>query len=191
MYIISQMLNMVRTNMLVKVVAVHDAGGVNLTGTVDVQPLVTQIDGFSNIEPHAVIYGLTYFRLQGGTNAIIICPEVGDIGIAAICDRDSSVVVNTKAQGAPGSHRQHCMSDGIYFGGMLNQVPIRYVAITDAGITINSDSIVTINAPSGAIVNAPTVTVPSGDVIASGISLLNHDHTGVTPGSGTSGGPTG
>lgn len=39
------------------------------------------------------------------------------------------------------------------------------------------------------VTNAPQVTVSGGDVIADGISLKNHHHTGVQPGSGNTGNP--
>jgi hypothetical protein len=195
-YLISRMLTMVRTNMLVQVVAVNDPGGASLTGTVDVMPLVNQLDGYMTGISHKTIYGLTYFRVQGGANAIIITPQVGDQGMAAICDRDSSAVVKSRKKSNPGSLRMHSMSDGIYFGGMLNAVPLRYVMIQDTGITIEGAMAVTIhgthvvvNSENSVVVNAPSVSVPLGDVVASGVSLVNHVH--IDPGEGFTGGPIG
>lgn len=198
LYIVQQMLNMVRTNMMVKVVSVNDPGGVNLTGTVDVTPMLTQLNSAMKVVPHEVMHNLIYFRLQGGLNAIILFPKVGDIGMAAICDRDHSTAISTKAVSPPSSLRTHDMADGIYFGGLLNGVPARYVKIDDAGIVIEGAAAVTIhgaavvvNAEGSVTVNSPNVTVPSGDVTASGISLIHHTHTGVSTGTGNTGAATG
>ena len=56
---------------------------------------------------------------------------------------------------------------------------------TDEGdyVYFKRGRIIEIKAANGVIVNAPTVTVPSGDVIASGISLVNHVHPGCQGGS--------
>ncbi|NCB53135.1 MAG: phage baseplate assembly protein V [Clostridia bacterium] len=60
---------------------------------------------------------------------------------------------------------------------------------TDEGdsIHLKRGRIIEITAVNGVVVNAPTVTVPSGDVIASGISLVNHVHPGCQ--GGTTGTP--
>ena len=44
----------------------------------------------------------------------------------------------------------------------------------------------TVTAPDGITLDTPVVSVPNGDVVANGISLVNHITTGVQPGSGTS-----
>ncbi len=56
---------------------------------------------------------------------------------------------------------------------------------TDEGdyVYFKRGRIIEIKAANGVVVNAPTVTVPSGDVIASGISLVNHVHPGCQGGS--------
>ena len=60
---------------------------------------------------------------------------------------------------------------------------------TDEGdsIYLKRGRIIQITAANGVVVNAPTVTVASGDVIASGISLVNHVHPGCQ--GGTTGAP--
>ena len=55
-------------------------------------------------------------------------------------------------------------------------------ATLPAGATVN------ITAPGGITLDTPTVTV-TGDVVASGISLVNHIHGGVRAGGETSGAP--
>ena len=60
---------------------------------------------------------------------------------------------------------------------------------TDEGdsIYLKRGRIIQITAANGVVVNAPAVTVASGDVIASGISLVNHVHPGCQ--GGTTGAP--
>jgi hypothetical protein len=145
-FLVKSFLARVRTAMPVQVISCTNSGGVSPFGFVNVQPLVNQIDGVGNSIPHAQIFQLPYFRLQGGYNAIICDPEKDDIGVAVFADRDITRVKNTQAQALPGSRRKHDFSDGMYFGGILNKVPKQYVEfITGTGITIkdiNSNSVV-------------------------------------------------
>ena len=48
-----------------------------------------------------------------------------------------------------------------------------------------------IDAPDGITLNTPLVSVPNGDVVASGISLVNHVHSGIAPGPANTGAPVG
>lgn len=107
MFLISQALARLSTSTLVRVVAVTNAGGVAPVGFVDVQPLVNQLDGNGNAVPHGQLFQLPYFRLQGGTDAVILDPKVGDIGMAAFANRDLSAVKASKQQANPGSWRTH------------------------------------------------------------------------------------
>lgn len=136
-FIIRQMLARMNTMKVVKVVAVHNTGGVAVSGTVDVQPLVSQIDGNGNAQPHGTIPGIQYFRLQGGSNAIICDPVVGDIGYVVVSDRDITNIKNSQSTPVtPGSFRRNDLADGVYVGGILNQVPKQYIQFADTGITI-------------------------------------------------------
>lgn len=58
---------------------------------------------------------------------------------------------------------------------------------TDKAVTINAPEGIAVNSENGVTVSAPSVNVANGDVIASGISLKNHTHTGCQGGS--TGGP--
>lgn len=145
-FAILQALSRVRTATLVKVVAVH-GGGVAAVGTVDVQPMVNQIDGEGRSVAHGTIYGLPYFRLQYGSTAVIIDPVPGDIGMAAFADRDISAVKSTKKKANPGSFRQHDMADGLYIGSFLGGAPNQYIRLHDGGIDLVSPVTVTVTAP--------------------------------------------
>ena len=185
-FIISSMINRIQTVTLVQVKGVN-ASGVSPVGTVNVQPLVAQLDGQGGIHQHGVIYNIPYFRLQGGSNAIIIDPKVGDIGMCGFCSRDISSVKNNKSASAPGSYRRFDYADGLYFGGFLNGTPSQYVFFKDSGIDIFSTGEITMRG-SKVTIDAPVETTATitagGDVSGGGVSLMNHIHGGVQTGSG-------
>lgn len=202
-FIVRQFLGEVRTCTLVKVLECTNSGDVSEVGSVDVQPLVNLIDGLGYSAPHATVFNLPYFRVQGGSNAIIIDPSPGDIGLAVFADRDISSVKVTKEQANPASRRRFSISDGIYIGGILNGTPTQYwqfnsdgmAALDKNGNTITMDgSGVTINGVlidrSGNISGAGTVQA-SGEGTFGGHTVGEHIHGGVTPGSGSTEPPTG
>lgn len=169
-FLVTQMLNRLNTCTLVRVIAVTNNGGVSPVGFVDVQPLVNQLDGNGNAVPHGQLFQLPYFRLQGGTDAVILDPKVGDIGMAAFANRDLSAVKASKQQANPGSWRTHDMADGLYFGGMLNGAPVQYVQFTEGGINVVSPAKVEVRAPNVAVTasGAATVDCLTSTVTASG-----------------------
>ena len=179
-FLVETMLASVQTSTLVKVMAVTNSGGVSPVGFVDILPLVNQIDGEGNAVPHATIYHCPYLRIQGGANAVILDPKVGDIGVAVFASRDVSSVMANKAQANQGSWRTHDMADGLYLGGMLNGTPTQYVQFESGGITITSPSAVTINAPT-LTVNGNTTF--NGMVTANGHRIdESHTHGGISRG---------
>lgn len=197
-YFMRRFMDSVRTATIVKVLAVTNNGGASPVGTVDVQPLVQQADGEGNAVPLAPVYGVPYMRIQGGADAVILDPKVGDLGIAIFGDRDLSIVETTKDVGAPGSARRYSLADALYIGGLLNGTPVQFVQFEASGITVKSPTKVTIEAPtvavqgdmtvSGTVVTQSTITA-SGEVTGNGKQLSAHKHTGVTTGSGVSGPP--
>jgi hypothetical protein len=132
--IVRTMLARVDTMKLVKVTAVH-AGQGGAAGTVDVLPLVNQVDGFGNATPQGTVYGVPWWRLQGGTGAVVCDPVAGDIGYVVCADRDGSNVTRTKKQANPGSFRSFNVADGVYVGGILNAAPAQFVSFTTQGMT--------------------------------------------------------
>lgn len=185
-FVVGQMIAEMQTVALVEVVGVSNDGGVSPVGTVDVRPLVHQMAGNRTAVPHGVIYKIPYMRLQGGANAIILDPQVGDIGMCGFCSRDSSTVVATRKAALPASLRKYNWSDGLYIGGFLNAVPTQYIRFSADGIEITSPTKVKIIAPTTEIDGDVDV---SGDVTANGISLTMHTHGGVQSGSSTTGQP--
>lgn len=174
-YVITSALSGVRTAIPVKVVSVTNAGGISPVGYVDVQPLVSAIDGSGKIWPHGIIHNVPYMRIQGGSNGIILDPVAGDIGIGTVSDRDISTVKSAKKASAPGSNRKHDMSDMVYLMTIIGSAPTQYIQFNGSGITIHSPSKVTINAPNVAV-EASTkcqVTSPNVQIDASTQCAIN------------------
>ena len=193
LFLINSLLAKVRTNQVVRVVACTNDGGASPIGMVDIQPLVSMVDATGNAYPHRTIYNVPYLRIQGGTNAVILDPEVGDIGVASICDRDISTVKSTQDAAAPASNRQFNFSDAVYLATILSQqAPTNYVSFNLGGIQVISPGQITIQAPkissNGAWSHTGSITV-SDDVTASNVSLVQHVHAGVTAGASDTSSP--
>jgi hypothetical protein len=151
------------TCIICKVVGVSD-------GYVDVLPMVTQVSGKDEAIAPTTLYKLPYMRYHAGIAAVILNPVVGDIGLAVFAGKDcSNVKVGTSEPVPPASFRDNSMANGFFIGGFLNKAPSVFVELTQGGA-------VNITAPGGVNING-NVTV-SGDVVASGKSLVNHVHTG-------------
>jgi hypothetical protein len=189
-FLVQALMGGMATATLVKIMGVTNAGGIAPVGTVDILPLVNQVDGIGTAVPHGTVYKCPYMRLQGGANAIILDPQVGDIGIAVFADRDISSASANKGQANPGSSRRFDMADGLYIGGTLNGAPTQYVQFSTAGIRIHSPTQVwldaadvridcqtlEVNATTSATITTPTFTVngnqiSNGNVTATGTVL--------------------
>jgi hypothetical protein len=173
-FIIQQALARTRTMVLVKVMAVTNDGDLSPVGFVDVQPLVNMLDGAGTATPHGTIFNLPYTRLQGGANAIILDPEVGDIGWAAIADRDISSVKSTRAQANPGSFRRFDLADGVYIGGILNGVPTQYVRFASDAIEFISPTKIKIQAPTVEIDGSAAINLTGPVNIAGNTAVIGN-----------------
>lgn len=171
-FIVRQMIGRLDTMKLVQVQKVTGGGGaIAAAGTVDVLPLVNQIDGNNNATPHGTVYGLPWWRLQGGTGAVICDPAVGDIGYVSVSDRDISSVKTNKARSNPGSRRKYDIADGVYVGGLLNSAPTQYIAFADAGISVVDAAGNMIVTSSGGVTITPITGQPAtvqGPLIVTG-----------------------
>lgn len=214
-FIVQSILVRTATATLVRVVSCTNSGGLSPWGFVNVQPVISQLSGNNVAVQHGNLFRLPYLRIQGGTNAVIIDPAPGDIGLAVFCARDIS---SMKVQGnidqvkagsilgvPPASGRQYSMADGIYIGGMLNAVPEQYVQFNETGITVVSPTKISLQAPDIEIIATGTINIQASDSIdmsspgntisggatsIDGKPFLPHTHTGVVPGGGNSGGVT-
>lgn len=168
-FVVQQIMNKANHATLVQVVGVAP-GGVGPVGTVNVTPLVNMVDGQGNAIPHGIIYTLPYLRLQGGQNAIIIDPQVNDIGLCVFADQDISTVKSTLAAAIPATHRRNDWADGLYLGGMLNGIPSQYIEFAGTGINVVTpgDLVMTVSGNLSAnVTGTATVTAPTVDINAS------------------------
>jgi hypothetical protein len=140
-FMMQQQMLSLNTSMPVQVISVQ-ASGVSPVGFVSIQVMASQVTGDDLTVDHGVIPNVPYFRLQGGTDAVIIDPKVGDIGMACFCSRDISAVKNARKLAPPGSRRAYDFSDAMYLGGFLNGTPVQYVQFTDEGILVHSPNAV-------------------------------------------------
>jgi hypothetical protein len=131
----------------VKVMAVTSTGELAMTGLIDVQPIINQDRADGILSEHGVIRNIAYLRMQGGTNAIIMDPAVGDIGLMMCADKDISTLKATRDISNAASARVHDYADGVYMGGLLNGVPTQYVQFNSAGIEMNSPAKIKLTAP--------------------------------------------
>jgi len=179
-FIIKELMAKSHNATLVKVVSVS-AGTGSGVGHVDLQPLVNQVDGAGKPTPHGILYNVPFLRIQGGTNAVVIDPVVGDIGLAVFASRDISSVKSTGARSNPASRRRNSMADGLYLGGFLNAAPVNYVIFTAGGIKLVS--------PSKVEVVSPNINLTGTSLSHNGVNV-GSTHTHTTPG-GTSASNTG
>jgi len=170
-FVIAQLLAKMQTCTLVKVISCTNDGGLAPVGRVSVQPLVFQVSSLQ-IVPHGEISDVPYQRLQGGTNAVILDPEPGDIGIAVFASRD---IANVKADpqaavanggATPGSAAQFDWADGLYLGGVLNGVPAQYVRFAAGLVEIVSPTKIRLAAPTVEIDAATLFKVAAGAIDA-------------------------
>jgi hypothetical protein len=206
LFAIRSQLGRLNTATLVKVIAVHTTGRTAASGTVDVTPLVNQLLGDGSTMAHTVIHGLPYFRVQGGVNAVICDPHVGDVGFCVFADRDISGVKKARKAADAGSRRRFDMADGLYFGAWSATAPTSYVLVDDNGIEVMAPSL-PVNVTGSAIglngdttitgklhltgdMTADAKITATGEVQSGAIKLTTHKHTGVTTGGGTTGTPT-
>lgn len=192
-FLIDQTLGAVRTCVMVQVTGVTNHGELEPVGFLDAQPMVNQLDGAGNATPHGTLYGLCYVRVQGGKNAVICDPEVGDIGIAVIADRDCSAVKNAKKVSNPGTFRRFDMADGIFIGGCINETPEQYVQFTPTGMKLADKNGNAIEMKPGAIEVTTAEFRVNGKVFAGygtgdQIGLQTHEHP--TAGNGPPSPPT-
>ncbi len=144
-FVTEQLIAKISTLKPVKVIAVKVAAPGR--GTVDVQPMVNQLDGNNRATPHGTVYGIPYRSWKYGKNAILADPVVGDEGVMVCADRDISAVKATNDIAPPGSSRRYDVADGVYLGGMFGtDDPEQWVKFTDTGIEVhdkNSNTITT------------------------------------------------
>ncbi len=218
-FMIDRMIHDINIAEVVKVLKVDGCGPGATAGFVDVLPLVCRLDNWDRTHRPATIFHIPYSRIQGGSAALIIDPQPGDIGIAVFSKMDCSIVTNypemaKKDPVQPGSFRTFNKADGFYIGGFRNQAPETWLELTQTGnivlhalenLTIETTKCV-IQAKESVVVDSPK-TLFTGDVgvvgnlytlgdmnslgnVQSGeVQLAAHVHDRVEAGNDTSGEP--
>lgn len=185
----------VNTAIPCKVVAIEkqEQRGVNIVGFVDIQLMIEQTNGQKKGNETAIICNVPYIRIQGGTNAVIIDPEINDLGVAIFASRDITNFKEARRQTPPATWRKFSISDAIYIGGIRNQKPVQYIHFRNDGIeiyspkrvhittptvlidsdntTINTSAKTTINANGGCEINAETTN--NGNVKINGNTKIS------------------
>lgn len=115
-------------------------------------------------------------------SAVIVLPLGGKTSQAVIIGSEHGLYrIKNLLVGETVIYNRH--GDKVY---IKDDGTINIVASTK--VTVSSP-IVEVTASTKVTVNSPLVEVPSGDVIANGISLKNHKHSGVQSGSSQTGTP--
>lgn len=216
----------IRGLLLVRVMKVYEIDGKTTkqtglllpSGFVDIQPIVSQVDGQNQKQDHVTIYHVPYVRFNGGNCAFIVDPVVGDIGVAVVSDRDISSAKDAVAQAnggsggssgsstqtyTPNSRRRHDMADCIYVSTILAAKPANFVRLQPGtGLVIGDQSGNRIAFGSTGIVIDPaggpvqingnlqvTGSVIAGQGTGDQVGLQTHTHGGVTTGAGSTAAP--
>lgn len=169
-FIIQQLISNVHTMIPVEVVSVSvPTGTLAPIGRCSVKILVQQIDGNNNVYSGGTVINVPYLRVQGGKNAVVLDPVVGDVGLCGFCERDISMVKRTGAEAAPNTRRQYSLNDAVYMFTMMSGTPEQFVHFKDSGIDIKSTGDININ---GLIIK------PNGQlVLANGVVVDTHIHS--------------
>ncbi|MCJ2087267.1 hypothetical protein MKK88_14920 [Methylobacterium sp. E-005] len=104
-----------RTHFAAEIVAVHNRNSMTKPCTVDIRPVLSDVDGLGQAQKPAVIYGIPVPRNQSGDSVVINDPSVGDRAHFSVFDRDhSSSQASDWQAGNPGSFRRSTMADAIF-----------------------------------------------------------------------------
>ena len=114
------------------------------------------------------IVNVPYLRVQGGKNAIVIDPQVGDVGLCGFCERDISIVKRTGELSAPDTRRKYDINSAVYMFTMMSGTPTQYIHFLENGINIKTTGDLNIN---GLIIKSDGTLVTKDGVI---VDTHNH-----------------
>ncbi len=156
-------------------------------GFVSVKPMLYRIGADNNNLELGEIHNVPYYRIQGGKNAVICDPQVGDIGFCVFATRDTSLLKRTRSRVGPNVNRICDQSDAFLTMTWSKEEAEQYIWFKGDEIHIKANSKI--------VLDAPEVVIPNGkltvlgiiesltDIITKGISLFTHKHGGVQSGS--------
>lgn len=153
---------------------------------VSVMPLVKDTDPEGNPIDNSIVYGIPYLLWQGGGNAVIIPPVVGDIGLIAVADKDITQVKNSKSPSAAQTNRTHSRTDSVYMGSILSGEPTQWIKFLTSGIDIKASGPLTVTTSGDLTIKAASVNINGLNIGESGTLTLadgsvvdKHTHGGV------------
>ena len=192
-FIIQQLISNIQTMIPVEVTSVSvPTDTLAPIGRCSVKILVQQIDGNNNVYSGGTVINVPYLRVQGGKNAVVLDPVVGDVGLCGFCERDISMVKRTGAEAAPNTRRQYSLNDAVYMFTMMSGTPEQYVHFKQDEIHIKASAKIVLDAPmveATGQIQAQGIIKSMIDVFANAISLLTHKHGGVQSGGSDTGEP--
>lgn len=158
-------------------------------------------------QSRAQIGPVPVFAAGGGGFVVNFPLKAGDLGWVLANDRDISAFMESLSEGAPSTFRTHSFNDAVLFpdairnfdtsgedGRMVIQAldGSTRISLGADSVLVKHPTLVKIDAPNaeftGNVSVAQTLTAQT-DVIGGGVSLKNHTHKGVQPGSGNTGTP--
>lgn len=150
-FIIEQFINKTITIVPVRVVSVQNSGSLTSDCYVTVQPLLRQRLENGTGSNHGEIANVPCFRLRSGDGAMLLDPNVGDVGIVLAAYRDSSSLVAQdqaspgSLQGGstlfnPGSAAKYDWGSSLYIGGWFNGLVAQFIQFL-SGITLSSPGV--------------------------------------------------
>lgn len=179
---------------LVKVIK-YDA----IAMTVNVQPLAKPLVDGEYGSP-AQVLAVPIAGTRGGGFIFRPWYKADDVGTVQYLDHDLDEPLQQGGECEANTERNHSDSDAVFLGGVVDgqhkgpQIPdglalakedgTIYLVMTKDNIQIKGDVYI-----EGDLYVKGNITVTGGDVVADGISLKNHTHSGVVPGGGSTGKP--
>ena len=182
--IIFNYLSKINTGEIVEITAV-DSSGNGPVGFVSVKPLLYRIGADNNNIKLGEIHNVPYYRVQGGANAVICDPEVGDIGYCGFASRDTSLLKRTRAPAGPNVNRISDISDAFLISTWSKKTAVQYIWFKGNEVHIKATSKIVLDAPEVSVTGKLTVSgiIESlTDIITKGIRLFTHKHGGVQSG---------
>lgn len=167
------------------------------TNRASVQAMIAIVNTENQLIERAQIASIPVFQMGAGGFVMSWPVKPNDLGWIKANDRDISLFLKSLTVSAPNTARKHTFSDAVFYPDtMFKNVQINVedaenlvIQKLDGSVRIALwDDKVKITAPE-IVLDTPIVTC-TGDVIASGISLVHHIHGGVTTGSGSTAEPT-
>ncbi|WZX01607.1 baseplate spike [Acinetobacter phage VB_AB_Acb75] len=144
--VLSILSNVLNTGEVVEITEVYsnDNGPV---GFVSVKPILYRIGADNNNLELGEIHNVPYYRIQGGKNAVICDPQVGDIGFCVFATRDTSLLKRTRSRVGPNSKRICDQSDAFLTMTWSKEEAEQYIWFKGDEIHIKANSKIVLDAP--------------------------------------------